>query len=41
MRVLAASGRESEHDLAFSGLHQLLRPALDHLAGLPARPAVG
>ena len=35
MRVLAAAGRESEQDLAFAGLHQLLRPVLDRVAGLP------
>jgi DNA-binding CsgD family transcriptional regulator len=39
MRVLAAEGRESEQHLAFAGLHQLLRPALDRVAGLPARQA--
>jgi AAA ATPase domain len=39
MRVLAAAGRESEQDLAFAGLHQLLRPALDRVGGLPARQA--
>src|SRR6185437_11600267 len=39
MRVLAATGRESERDLAFAGLHQLLRPVLDRVAGLPARQA--
>ena len=39
MRVLAATGRESEQDLAFAGLHQLLRPALNHVADLPARQA--
>jgi predicted ATPase len=39
MRVLAATGRESEQDLAFAGLHQLLRPVLDRVAGLPARQA--
>ena len=39
MRVLAATGRESERDLAFAGLHQLLRPVLDGIAGLPARQA--
>jgi DNA-binding CsgD family transcriptional regulator len=38
-RVLVAAGRESEQDLAFAGLHQLLRPALDRVAGLPARQA--
>ena len=39
MRVLAAAGRESEQDLAFAGLHQLLRPVLDRLDGLPDRQA--
>ena len=39
MRVLAAAGRESEQDLAFAGLHQLLRPVLDRVADLPARQA--
>ena len=39
MRVLAAAGRESEQDLAFAGLHQLLRPVLDRVSGLPARQA--
>ena len=39
MRVLAAAGRESEQDLAFAGLHQLLRPVLDRVACLPARQA--
>jgi DNA-binding CsgD family transcriptional regulator len=39
MRILAAAGRESEQDLAFAGLHQLLRPVLDRVAGLPARQA--
>ena len=39
IRVLAAAGRESEQDLAFAGLHQLLRPVLDRVAGLPARQA--
>lgn len=36
-RVLRASGRESERDLAFAGLHQLLRPVLDEAAHLPDR----
>jgi DNA-binding CsgD family transcriptional regulator len=36
---LSATGRESERELAFSGLHQLLRPALRHIEGLPARQA--
>jgi DNA-binding CsgD family transcriptional regulator len=39
MRVLATVGHESEQDLAFAGLHQLLRPVLDHVDGLPARQA--
>ncbi|MEU2618574.1 AAA family ATPase [Streptomyces sp. NPDC007157] len=39
MRVLATTGRESERDLAFAGLHQLLRPLLDRVAGLPPRQA--
>jgi DNA-binding CsgD family transcriptional regulator len=38
-RVLAAVGRESERDLAFAGLHQLLRPVLDRVGCLPARQA--
>ena len=39
MRVLAAAGRESEKDLAFAVLHQLLRPVLDRVDALPARQA--
>jgi DNA-binding CsgD family transcriptional regulator len=39
MRVLTAAGRESEQDLAFAGLHQLLRPVLGRVAGLPGRQA--
>ena len=39
VRVLAAAGRESEQDLAFAGLHQLLCPVLDRVASLPARQA--
>jgi DNA-binding CsgD family transcriptional regulator/tetratricopeptide (TPR) repeat protein len=39
MRVLSAAGRESERDLAFAGLHQLLRPVLDRVDALPARQA--
>jgi DNA-binding CsgD family transcriptional regulator len=34
MRVLRALGVESEVDIAFSGLHELLRPALGSLASL-------
>ncbi|MEU4980561.1 AAA family ATPase [Streptomyces sp. NPDC021969] len=36
-RVLRAVGTESEAPLAFAGLHQLLRPVLGDLDGLPAR----
>ncbi|WP_109033235.1 helix-turn-helix transcriptional regulator [Streptomyces rubrogriseus] len=36
-RVLRAVGSESETPLAFAGLHQLLRPVLRSLDGLPAR----
>src|SRR6266545_424766 len=39
MRVLAATGRESESQLAFAGLHGLLRPVLDRVAGLPGLQA--
>jgi DNA-binding CsgD family transcriptional regulator len=39
MRVLWATGRESESKLAFAGLHQLLRPALPAVAGLPGPQA--
>jgi AAA ATPase domain len=39
MRVLVAAGRESEQDLAFAGLHQLLCPVLDRVAYLPVRQA--
>src|SRR5215510_8038716 len=34
-RVATAVGVESEMELAYSGLHQLCAPLLDHLAGLP------
>jgi DNA-binding CsgD family transcriptional regulator len=34
-RVVRAVGVESEMELAFAGLHQLLAPVLDHLEGLP------
>ena len=37
LRVLPATGRESEANLAFAGLHQLLSPVLDGAAGLPQR----
>jgi AAA ATPase domain len=39
LRVLQVTGRESEQDLAFAGLHQLLRPVLDRVANLPGRQA--
>src|SRR5258708_23436160 len=37
LRVRSVTGRESEQDLAFAGLHQLLRPVLDRVADLPDR----
>ena len=39
LAVRLAAGRESEQDLAFAGLHQLLRPVLGRVAGLPGRQA--
>lgn len=36
-RVLSVAGRVSERDLAFAGLHQLLRPVLDRVPALPDR----
>jgi len=39
MRVLSATGRESEASLAFAGLHQLLIPVLEAAADLPERQA--
>jgi len=35
MLVLSTAGVQSETDLPFAGLHQLLRPILDQLRGLP------
>jgi hypothetical protein len=35
MRVLRAAGVESEFELPFAALHQLLRPVLDHIERLP------
>lgn len=35
LRVLRAAGVESEAELPFAGLHQLLRPVLGHLPALP------
>ena len=42
LRVLTAAGVQSESDLPFAGLHQLLRPVLDHLGALagPQRDAL-
>ena len=39
MRVLTATGRVSEANLAFAGLHQLLRPVLDRISSPPDRQA--
>jgi DNA-binding CsgD family transcriptional regulator len=39
MQVLEARGVESEAELAFAGLHQLLRPVLSQVDGLPAPQA--
>jgi DNA-binding NarL/FixJ family response regulator len=39
MHVLSARGVESESELPFAALHQLLRPALSHLDQLPAPQA--
>ena len=43
LRVLRAAGVESEMELAFAALHQMCRPALDHLGLLPGpqRAALG
>ncbi|WP_219508678.1 AAA family ATPase [Nonomuraea ceibae] len=38
-RVLRTTGIESENELPFAALHQLLRPALDHLDLLPGPQA--
>jgi predicted ATP-dependent serine protease len=35
MAVLSATGVEAESDLAFAGLHELLRPVLGHLGEVP------
>src|SRR5262245_52556827 len=35
MQVLAANGVESESELPFAALHQLVRPALKHVEALP------
>src|SRR5262249_33153284 len=39
MHVLTARGVESESELPFAALHQLLRPALDHVDRLPGPQA--
>ena len=39
MQVLEGFGIESEAQLAFAGLHQLLRPVLDHAPNLPGPQA--
>src|SRR5580693_2327646 len=39
LRVLSVTGRDSESNLAFAGLHQLLRPVLSSAASLPGRQA--
>jgi DNA-binding CsgD family transcriptional regulator len=39
MLVLRAVGLDAESELAFAGLHQLLRPVLDRVDALPARQA--
>jgi DNA-binding CsgD family transcriptional regulator len=39
LRVLRARGVETETDLAFSGLHELLRPLLEDLERIPPRQA--
>jgi predicted ATPase len=42
-RVIRAAGVQSEMELAFAGLHQLLAPTLGHLDSLPSpqRDALG
>jgi len=39
MRVLRGFGVESESELAFAALHQIVRPVLDHLERLPSPQA--
>jgi DNA-binding CsgD family transcriptional regulator len=39
MEVLRADGFESESELAFAGLHQVLRPLLEHVHEIPAPQA--
>src|ERR1043166_7853052 len=40
MQMLRARGVESEVDIAFSGLHELLRPALSSIDAIPDAQAV-
>jgi DNA-binding CsgD family transcriptional regulator/tetratricopeptide (TPR) repeat protein len=40
MQVLSALGVQSEVDIAFSGLHELLRPALSSIVAIPDAQAV-
>ena len=40
MQVLRATGFESESELPFAAVHQLLRPVLDHIGRLPPAQAV-
>ena len=40
MRVLTATGVQSETHLPFAGLHQLLRPIITDADGLPVRQRV-
>jgi DNA-binding CsgD family transcriptional regulator len=39
MRVLRGLGIDSEAELAFAALHQILRPGLEHIEGIPAPQA--
>ena len=41
MMVLSAGGVEAESDLAFAGLHELLRPVLGYLDELPELQSPG
>ncbi len=39
MCVLPATGVDAESELAYAGLHQLLRPSVRRIEGLPAAQA--
>ena len=41
MLVMSTAGVQSETDLPFAGLHQLLRPVLPRVGDLPARRGLG